>query len=199
MVEHLRRVVQRSYRSAHGHFIHRPPFPLIRHDCLFLRRNHVQHRTLKAIQETARVTPLQSPRSRRRARLEHWAKLLMQDPPQRLESLRRVEFLSADQRTYLRGDDTPLSIAFADPALRERGLDSDCLGEAISFFSLSPHEAHYLLCDCHYEGTMTAGRVAQRIDRVARCFTFNDLKWAVEVALRRLARGSGAAGIPASR
>jgi len=63
----------------------------------------------------------------------------------------------------LRGDDTPLALAYADPILREQGLTGDRLGDIMSFFELSHRDAHYLLCDCHFHGTMTSRSVAARV------------------------------------
>lgn len=79
----------------------------------------------------------------------------------------RIEFLSKEERMLARADETPLSVAFGDPILREEGLKSDNVGDAISFFSLSDEELHHLVCDCHYHGTMTSKAVADRIRSVA--------------------------------
>jgi hypothetical protein len=135
----------------------------------------MEHRTMGDLRQAARVVPLGGSTMSRRDRLERWATLLMQHPEQRLEALRRVEFISGDERARLRGDGTPLAIAYADRVLREEGLASDRFGDAVDFFDLSDRIAHYLLCDCHYEGTMTAARVAERIRSVKDKVTFREL------------------------
>ena len=55
---------------------------------------------------------------------------------------------------FARGDDTPLSIAFADPVLRAEGLADDSYGAAKRFFGLSDGQLHYVVCSCHCGATM---------------------------------------------
>lgn len=135
----------------------------------------MEHRTIGDLRQAARVVPIGGSRMSRRDRLERWATLLMQHPEQPLKVLRRVEFIFHDERARLRGDGTPLAIAYADPVLRDEGLASDRFGDAVDFFDLSDRAAHYLLCDCHYQGTMTAARVAERIRLVKDKVTFREL------------------------
>ena len=99
----------------------------------------------------------------RQERLERWAFLLegLRDKP--LKALMRVEFLPEHERAVVRADDSPLSVAYGDPALRAAGLQSDRYGDGMNFFELSNRQAHYLLCDCHYHGSMTASTVAARV------------------------------------
>ncbi|TKT74670.1 hypothetical protein [Aquamicrobium sp. LC103] len=98
----------------------------------------------------------------RSERLERWASLLdRHDEP--INALRRIEYMSAYERRALRGDQTPLSVAFADPVLREEGLESDRLGDVMDFFQLTDADAHRLLCDCHYHGAMTGEGLAKRL------------------------------------
>jgi hypothetical protein len=59
-------------------------------------------------------------------------------------------------------------VAFADPVLRDAGLDGDTFGHAQKFFELSWGEAHELLCDCHYYGAMDGETVAGRVRALAR-------------------------------
>lgn len=103
----------------------------------------------------------------RRERLERWATVLEQYPG-RVRPFIRIEGLSAEERRTLRGEDTPLAVAFKDPILRADGLSSDRLGDAIGYFELSESDAHRLLCDCHYRGTMTGVGLAARLRSVAR-------------------------------
>lgn len=122
----------------------------------------MEHRALEEIQRIAQVVPVHRAVMTRRDKLAHWATILEQaDRP--LKALMRVEFLPVDERYALRGDDTPLALAYADPTFREQGLAGDRLGEVMSFFELSHRDAHYLLCDCHFHGTMTSRSVAARV------------------------------------
>lgn len=100
-------------------------------------------------------------------RLDLWADALERHHGQ-LSALRRLEYLSPDELRNYRGANTPLTIAFDDPALRSAGLSGDSLGEAMDFFELTDRDAHRLLCDCHYHGAMTGSGVARRIRRHAR-------------------------------
>ena len=68
----------------------------------------------------------------------------------------------------LRGDETPITVAFADPVLREEGLAGDTIGDALAFFKLSHGQTHRLLCDCHYHGQMTGPGVATRLRGIAK-------------------------------
>ncbi len=132
----------------------------------------MEHKTFVDIQRVARVAPIRSTGLSRRERLERWAAILEQDPQRRLTPLQRLEFLPAEKRAVARADDSPLSLAFGDPVLREQGLTGDRLSDAVEFFGLSDQYAHYLLCDCYYQGSMTAGRVASRIRSLARRAAF---------------------------
>ena len=137
----------------------------------------MKYESLENLSRKAEVVEIGRPEDRRklrRDRLERWASLLEQHQGP-LYPLERVEYLRQHERDVLRGDDTPLTVAFADPLLRASGLASDRLGEAVSFFNLSQDEAHYLLCDCHYSGRLTGAGVAQRVRSYARRVTFRDM------------------------
>jgi hypothetical protein len=67
----------------------------------------------------------------------------------------------------LRADDSPLTVAYADPVLRASGLESDRLGDAMAFFELSERQAHRLLCSCMNGWRIEAGRAAQSVRRLA--------------------------------
>ena len=103
----------------------------------------------------------------RRQRLKRWAETLARQGSNPLAPLRWVEFYADAERLLLRRDGSPLALAYADPVLREAGLGDDTLGEAQRFFGLSDDEAHRLLCDCHFVGTMTGRSVARRIRALA--------------------------------
>lgn len=134
----------------------------------------MKHTSLDEIRRVADTFPAESGKMDRRARLERWATVLERHKGP-VKPLYRIEYLAPQERALLRGDDTPLSIAYADPVLRAEGLASDRLGDAKAFFELSEHEAHHLLCDCHYGGTMTADGVASRIRAVANRMSVREL------------------------
>src|SRR3546814_12714117 len=78
----------------------------------------------------------------RRERLERWADLLDAAAPRRLLSLHELEWLPLAKRAALRANGSALSVAFADPMLREAGLPSDRFGDAVSFFDVSERDMH---------------------------------------------------------
>lgn len=104
----------------------------------------------------------------RSERLNRWADLLDAQAGRPLRALEDVEYVSPAIRRDLRKEDSPLSIAFADTDLRADGLRGDRLGDAMDYFGLSERQAHWLLCDCHYGGRMTASEVAARVRDEAR-------------------------------
>ncbi len=124
----------------------------------------MEHRTLDAIKRTALTTPVETSTAKmtRRERLERWA-ILLERHRGPLMPLMRVEYLPEEARKMLRGDDTPLTVACNDRLLQAEGLKSDRLGEGMAFFELTDQEAHHLLCDCHYCGTMSGENVAARV------------------------------------
>lgn len=99
----------------------------------------------------------------RRERLERWVQLLETDPRRRLYSLGDIEFQPRDTRHLMRADDSPLTVAYNDPVLREQGLESDRLGDGVAFFGLSDGDAHRILCSCLNGRTMEASTAARRV------------------------------------
>lgn len=137
----------------------------------------MEYRTIREIKGVATVTRLHATRMSRRERLLRWAAVLESNPAQPIKPLMRIEFLPRQERMLARRDESPLTIAYRDPVLREEGLAGDTLGEAVRFFELSDHEAHYLVCDCHYHGgmTMTPEGVAKRTRSIADRVTLREL------------------------
>jgi hypothetical protein len=135
----------------------------------------MEHRTLDEIKPLAEVTPFQTTSSKmsRRERLERWATVLERHEGT-LVPLNRIEYLPERERVLLRGTGTPLTVAYQDPILREEGLASDRLGDATAFFDLTKGQAHCLLCDCNYYGTMTAEGVATRVRSIANRVTLRE-------------------------
>lgn len=107
----------------------------------------------------------------RRERLYRWADVLEKHGGP-LSALRRIEYLTPDELRAYRAPNTPLTIAFNDPVLRNEGLAGDSLGDAMDFFEMTREEAHQLLCDCHYYGAMTGEGLAKHIRAHARWSDF---------------------------
>jgi hypothetical protein len=134
----------------------------------------MQHKSLDEIRPVAQVIPAEAGKMSRREKLERWATVL-ESYEGRVRPLLRIEYMPEQERVLLRGDETPLSVAFGDPVLREQGLASDRFGDAKTFFELTDQEAHHLLCDCHYHGTMTAAGVAARARSIANRVSFREI------------------------
>ena len=111
----------------------------------------------------------------RRDRLERWAVVLEDAKLANLTPFRDVELLPPEEREGLRAANSPLSLAYNDPALRRAGLGSDRFGDGAAFFGLSRYQAHRVLCSCGYFGTMRASEVARRIRRLAARDRLRDL------------------------
>lgn len=99
----------------------------------------------------------------RRERLERWAEILDRDPERRLKTLEEMEFVPRDERALMRADNSPLTVAFQDPVLRDDGLASDRLGDARHYFGLSEGQAHRLLCSCMNGRAIHSGLAARRV------------------------------------
>ncbi len=137
----------------------------------------MKHQPIHEIDALADVAQVQGATLSRRERLERWADLLSCDPHRRLDALSRVEFYAERECALLRGENTPISVALADPVFRAAGLQGDTLGDARAFFELSAAEAHYLLCDCHFVGQMDGEGVAHRIRNVAASNSATSRHW----------------------
>jgi hypothetical protein len=103
----------------------------------------------------------------REQRLLRWAELLRADSERNLRTLHGTEYQTASVRDGMREDDSPISVAFADPVLRFQGMADDTYGEAKRFFDLTDRELHHILCHCHVGDTMSAGAAAARITTIA--------------------------------
>ena len=122
----------------------------------------MKHQSIAELTHIADVQPTKTAMSRC-DRLERWAECLEREPSRRLRSLEGIEYGPDWQRRAARENNSPLSIAFADPVLREEGLKSDKLGDALDFFEMSYGEAHRVLCACMHGHVMQAGDVARRV------------------------------------
>jgi hypothetical protein len=96
----------------------------------------------------------------RTQRLQRWSKLLERDPNRSLAALAGTEYRPSHERDAMRGDGSPLSVAFEDSVLREEGLQDDTYGEAKRFFDVSDEQLHEIVCYCHVGDRMMAARAA---------------------------------------
>jgi len=103
----------------------------------------------------------------RRERLDRWADLLARNPGRMLKTLEEIEFKPSKHRAAMRADNSPFSVAYADPVLREEGLKSDRLGDALTFFGISEHQAHRVVCSCLNGRMIESGRAAQKVRAIA--------------------------------
>lgn len=127
----------------------------------------MKHQSRQEIAAAVTDCPIpQTSRMSRHERLERWAELL-EGHGGHLNPLMQIEYLPPEERRAYRGINTPLTVAYSDKVLREEGLKSDGLGDAMDFFGMSDAEAHRLLCDCRYLGKMTGAAVAERLRRHA--------------------------------
>jgi len=136
----------------------------------------MKHSTFEELNPVATVKatlPL-SRRDIRRARLLRLADALeAHQAPIRLFT--RLESMNEIESCDLRADDSPLTVAFADPLLRGEGLKSDRYGDAVKFFDLSASDAHFLLCDCHFHGGRPSSEtMANRARNLANRRTLRD-------------------------
>jgi hypothetical protein len=127
----------------------------------------MRRQSIEQLNGIAKVTPAQGEGLSKRARMRRWAELLDRLGQQSLTPLSSVEYYAERERSQLRGDYTPIALAYADPVLRGEGLSGDTFGDAQTFFGLNGADAHYLLCDCHYQGRMDGRTVAKRLRAMA--------------------------------
>ena len=86
------------------------------------------------------------------------------EPSWRLRTLEGTEWQLRVQKSLMRADGSPLTVAYNDPVLRAAGLKSDSFGDAMRFFELSEDEAHNVVCYCMH-GRTVEGRAAARAVR----------------------------------
>ena len=129
----------------------------------------MEHKTRDEIRDVADILPsyLQARPLSKLERLELWVEALEREGGRRLRTLFEIEYALPTDRAGLRADDSPLSVAFADPRLRADGLAGDTVGDAIAFFDVSELELHNVLCFCHYGETMSAETAAARVRAMA--------------------------------
>lgn len=126
----------------------------------------MEHRPLSELSSVADLkTPedVKAPVLSKRERLDRWVELLDREPDRILTTLDEIEWKPRAQRLALRADGSALTVAYADPILREAGLRSDAFGDAVDFFQISEHDAHIVLCSCHGGESMRADEAARRV------------------------------------
>jgi hypothetical protein len=139
----------------------------------------MEHKPLDELKPIARLAKIPSKEETRRARLLRFAEVL-EAHRGRTRLFRGLEYLKQDDLIDLRDENSPLSIAFADPVLRTQGLTSDKFSEAVAFFDLSSREAHHILCDCHYaDSNVSSQIIAARVRAVAKQMSFRTIWKAV--------------------
>ena len=128
----------------------------------------MEHKTVEQLKRVAEVrddfqaealTPIQ--------RLYRWADLLDERPDRRLTTLYGTEYEDESIRNSMRSDESPISVAFADPVLRDAGLKDDSYGEAKRFFEVTDKDLHDVLCYCHYGAGIQAGVAARSVRAIA--------------------------------
>jgi hypothetical protein len=124
----------------------------------------MKHQTLEQLQIVAEINQdyLRQAMSRSE-RLERWAELLERNPDRRLSTLHQTEYQPVRARGAMRGDGSPISVAFEDPVLRVAGLENDNYGEAKRFFELTDRQLHEIICYCHLGATVSAVTAARHI------------------------------------
>jgi hypothetical protein len=124
----------------------------------------MEHKPLDQLRSVADVRTDKPARSlSRQERIDRWIELLEREPTRRLNALDEIEYKPAAERALVRADNSPISVALADPVLRTEGLEGDRLGDALKFFEISEHQAHHALCSCLGGRTMDSAAFAQRI------------------------------------
>lgn len=121
----------------------------------------MRHQTLDQLHTVAEVhRDPTHPRLDRTQRLERWSELLERQPNRLLTALTGTEYRSPPERDVMRGEGSPISVAFEDPLLHDEGLKDDSYGEAKRFFELTDSQLHEIVCYCHVGETMQSSRAA---------------------------------------
>jgi hypothetical protein len=144
----------------------------------------MEHRTsaeLKGLADVIRPQKLS-----KKELLERWALALEKRKGARLCTLRETEYKPVKERSALRQENSPLTVAFEDPVLRSAGLTSDRFGVVARFFGLSHWQLHEVVCNCHFGETVAAEVVAARVRRLSarsRSFAMFATGYAIAAAL----------------
>jgi len=126
----------------------------------------MKHQTIERVADAAKLIEVTLEPMLSRKKLERWADLLEAEPDRRLTTLVETEYRSPSRRAAMRSDNSPISVAFADPLLRAEGLRDDSYGEARRFFEVSDRQMHAILCHCRFGATVRSGIAARAVRRV---------------------------------
>ena len=138
----------------------------------------MEHRPLVDLQTLAHLSPAEPRRPMTRAeRIERWMEALQREPRRKLRALPEIEHEPFEERRAIRVENSPISVAFEDMALRAEGLAGDTLGEAMDFFEMSDREAHTALCSCLFGGTVESGLAARRVGELLRSEQRSGHQW----------------------
>lgn len=109
----------------------------------------MEHKKLDQLRSVADVKSPDAVRTMTRAeRIQRWIDLLERVPDRRLNAIPEIEYMLPCDRAGARADESPLSVAYADPVFRTEGLTGDTIGDAMKFFELTENEAHHAFCSC---------------------------------------------------
>jgi hypothetical protein len=146
----------------------------------------MEHRTSAEIEGFAAV--IRPQQLSKKELLERWALALEKLKGARLRTLRETEYKPVKERSALRQENSPLTVAFEDPVLRSAGLTSDRFGVVARFFGLWHWQLHEVVCNCHFGETVAAEVVAARVRRLsARSRSFATFATAYAIAAALLA------------
>ncbi|TIS59629.1 MAG: hypothetical protein E5W91_02965 [Mesorhizobium sp.] len=124
----------------------------------------MKHQTIEQLQIVAEIDQACPRQAMSRSELlERWAELLERNPDRRLSTLHQTEYQPVTARGAMRGDGSPISVAFEDPVLRAAGLENDNYGEAKRFFELTDRQLHEIICYCHFGATVNAVTAARHV------------------------------------
>ncbi len=145
----------------------------------------MEHRTSAELKGFAEVIYPQ--KLSKKELLERWALVLEKRKGTRLRTLRETEYKPVKERSEMRQENSPLTVAFEDPVLRSAGLTSDKFGEVARFFGLSQGQLHEVVCNCHFGETVAAAAVAARVRSLARSHSFAAFTCVYAIAVALLA------------
>ena len=129
----------------------------------------MEHKPLSEMQALADVKVADfAPAMTREERLARWIKVLDTRPERQLRSLFEIEYRPPIERRGCRADNSPLTVAFEDPVLREEGLKSDRLGDCLDFFEITEGQLHHAFCSCHVGSSFNAKQAADRLRSLCR-------------------------------
>jgi hypothetical protein len=124
----------------------------------------MKHQPLDDLRRVAVVSDVPAPVRTRRERLIRWALVLERQHGGRLAALHGTEHQPAEVRAEIRASNSPISVAFEDPALNSAGLAGDRYGDAKKFFGLTDWQLHEIVCDCHHGPHVSANGAARGVN-----------------------------------